>query len=362
MPEIELHIHRAGQEPREIVVSPELEAAEFIREYVKLSQLPEDEIWEADDKDTGQTLVAGRTLHHNGVRNGHHLYFKSRPKSVKKPEPPVVPEPVPPRDGSPPKWPLVVAVLLIPVAGITSYFWAKGQNKTARTVLLDAQAAAAAANQRATDAEAKVKQLQEQLKGGVDSHIAEINALNTQLNQLKQDADRKENQLKAANQAKMAELTKNADDLRAAVAGDQDQIKRLQASLKSSEEQVTKLQNVVDAQIKVIQNQQPPTSGKQSGKEKQPPPVRPNYGWLVWTGDPKGNLVEIRDNRAFVGSSVVGSLSGKPLPGVPCTLELLDPETASIEFPPDAATGWNRVAFRSKHRGTITVHLVWGVR
>jgi hypothetical protein len=269
MPEIELHIHRAGQEPREIVVSPELEAVEFIREYVKLSHLPEDEIWEADDKDTGQTLVEGRTLHQNGVRNGHHLYLKSRSKNVEKPKPPVVPEPAPPPviPTSPSKWPLVVAVVLIPVAGATSYFWARGQNQSARAALFDAQAAAAAANRRATDADARAAQLQKQIDNGVDDHIAQINDLSTQVSQLKQDADRKQNQLKAANQAKIAQLTKSADDLRAAGARDQDQIKRLQES-------VLKLQNVVDRQIVIIQNLQSP-SGKQSGKEKQPP-VRPN--------------------------------------------------------------------------------------
>jgi len=271
MPEIELHIHRAGQEPREIVVSPELEAAEFIREYVKLSQLPEDQIWEADDKDTGRPLVAGRTLHQNGVRNGHHLYLKSRPKNVQKPEPPAVSQPAPSRSGttSPPKWLLVVAVLLIPVAGVASYFWGRGQDQTARAALFDAKAVAAAANRRASDAEARAAQLQKQIDNGVDDHIAQINDLSTQLNQLKQDADRKQNQLKGANQAKMAQLTKNADDLRAAAARDQDQIKRLQES-------VTKLQNVVDRQIVIIQNLQSPTSGKQSGKEKRPPPGRPN--------------------------------------------------------------------------------------
>jgi hypothetical protein len=268
--EIALHIHRAGQEPREIVVSPELEAAEFIREYVKLSQLPEDQVWEADDKDTGQTLVAGRTLHQNGVLNGHHLYLKSRPKYVQKPEPKVVPEPAPPViPKSPSKWPLVVAVVLIPVAGVASYFWGRGQDQTARAALFDAQAAVAAANRRASDADARAAQLQKQIDHGVDDHIAQINDLSTQLNQLKQDADRKQNQLKAANQAKMAQLTKNADDLRAAAARDQDQIKRLQES-------VTKLQNVVDRQIVIIQNLQSPTSGKQSGKDKQPPPGRPN--------------------------------------------------------------------------------------
>jgi hypothetical protein len=46
-------------------------------------RLPEDVIWEADNKDTGRTLVAGKTLHQNGVRAGHHLYLKSRPRFLK---------------------------------------------------------------------------------------------------------------------------------------------------------------------------------------------------------------------------------------------------------------------------------------
>jgi hypothetical protein len=45
----------------------------------------------------------------------------------------------------------------------------------------------------------------------------------------------------------------------------------------------------------------------------------------MWTGDPKGNLVEIRDNGAVIGFSDAVSLSRKPFPGIPVTLDLLDP-------------------------------------
>src|SRR5262249_52082443 len=128
MEEIALQIHSEGHEPHEIAAPPEIETGEFIRELVLGLRLPEDVIWEADDKDTGHTLVAGKTLHQNGVRAGHHLYLKSRPHPVS-PEPPI--RPIPPPDPIPPisRWPLILAIALIPVVGAGAYFLGSRQDQ-----------------------------------------------------------------------------------------------------------------------------------------------------------------------------------------------------------------------------------------
>ena len=354
MEEIALQIHSEGHEPHEITAPPEIETGEFIRELVLGLRLPENVLWEADDKDTGHTLAAGKTLHQNGVRAGHHLYLKSRPLPAS-PEPP--PRLIPPPEPTPQtsRWPLILAIALIPIVGAGAYLLGSRQDQQLRPALRDAQAVAADANQRASAAEAHAAQLQKQLDefqqkaGGAN---AQVSQLSLQVSQLTQDADKKQKQIKL-DQAKIAELSQNANDLRASAAKDQDQVKRLEASAQASAQQIASLQSDLAAARQQLQNV------AQKGKDKQPPQLqpRPNYGWLIWSGDlPKGNVVEIKDNRA-----IVGSLSGR-LPGVPCTIEAADPDNVNIDAVPDAGTAWTRVVFRVKNKNKAPVRLLWVVR
>jgi hypothetical protein len=358
MEEIALQIHSEGQEPHEITAPPGIETEEFIRELVAGLHLPGDLIWEADDKDTGHTLAPGKTLHQNGVRSGHHLYLKSRPIPAKPHPFPGGPDPIPPRPDPqrPSGWPLILAIALIPVAGVAAYSLGTGRNQQLSADLRDAHALAADANQRASAAEAKAAQLQQQFDdvqqkaGGAN---AQVSQLSQQITQLSQELDRRQKQIKA-DQTKISDITQNVNDLRANAAKDQEQMKRLEASSQAATQQAANLQNEVNAKQQIINTLQARSSS--TGKEKQAP-ARPSYGWLIWNGDlPRGNVVEVRDNRPSVGS-----LSGR-LPGTPCAVEPADPDNVSIEAAPDSGTAWNRVVFRVKNKNKAPVRLLWVAR
>jgi hypothetical protein len=359
MEEIELHIHTAGQEPHEIMAPPEIEAGEFIRELVAGLRLPNDVIWGADDKDTGHTLVPGRTLHQNGVRSGHHLYLKTREPAApivsdigsKETEQPII---VPPQ---PRKWSLVLTAALIPLVGAGAYFLGSSRNQQLNNSLRDSQAAVADANQRASAAEAHVAQLQQELddvhqkEGGASAKAAQ---LDQQIAQLNQELDRRQKQIKA-DQLQATQLNQQISQLHNASAGDQDQIKRLQASAQTSAQQIATLQNDLNAKNQAIAVLEKNVIAAK-GAPKQSLPARPSYGWLTWSGDvPKNNLVEIRDNQPSSGA-----LGGR-LPGVACTVEAAE-DNVTIEAVPDAGTAWNRVVFRVRGKGKTTVRLLWVVR
>jgi outer membrane murein-binding lipoprotein Lpp len=360
MEEIALQVHTAGQEPHEIMAPPEIETGEFIRELVAGLRLPGDVIWEADDKDTGHTLVPGRTLHQNGVRSGHHLYLKSR-----EPDPQVVPDtdPKEPHIVVPPqrsKWPLILTAALIPLVGLGAFFLGSSRNQQLNDGLRSAQAAVTDANQRASAAEAHTAQFQRELddvhqkEGGAS---AQVTQLNSQIAQLNQELDRRQKQIKA-DQLQATQLNQQITQLHTSAAGDQDQVKRLQASAQTSAQQIATLQNDLNAKTQAlgVLEQQVRALSTSKGKSVSLP-ARPNYGWLTWTGDiPKGNVVEIRDNQPSVGN-----LGGK-LPGMACTVEAAEPDNVSIEAAPDAATAWNRVVFKIKGKGKTTVRLLWVVR
>jgi len=360
MEEIALQIHTAGQQPHEIMAPPDIETSEFIRELVVGLRLSHDLIWEADDKDTGHTLVPGRTLHENGVRSGHHLYLKSRelaPAVVPDLEPsetePAVIVPLPGR-----KWSVILTAALIPLVGAGAFFLGSSRTQQLNDSMRAAKSAVADANQRASAAESRVADLQKELdefrqkEGGAN---AQVTQLNSQLAQANQELDRRQKQIKA-DQTQVTQLNQQISQIHATEAGDQDQIKRLQASAQSSAQQIAALQNELNAKMQAISVLEKSVVSAKGSVVKQAP-ARPNYGWLRWTGDiPKGNVVEIRDNQPSVGT-----LSGK-LPGMPSAVEAADPENVSIEDEPDAGTAWNRVVFKVKGKGKTTVRLLWVVR
>jgi hypothetical protein len=374
MEEISLHIHTSGQESHEITVAPDIETEEFIRELMTGLNLGHADangqrlIWEADDKDTGHTLAPGRTLHENGVRDGHHLYLNSRPA----PQPPIQPPPEPkreiPRPPPPPvlppntpRWPLFMAVALIPVAAAGSYFWGAGQNQRLEAALRASQTEAVSAARRASAAEALASQAQQQVsdierqQGGVS---AQADQLKTQDDQLKQALNLKQSQLNAkdtqihSQQNQITQLNGTVDQLRAAEAQDQNQLKQLQAS---SAQKAQALQNELAATRQTIASLEQKVQSL-STQKPPPQPVRLRYGSLVWTGDvPQGNLVEVRaSNQTNVGRLIDGRL-----PGVPVAILVADPDRVSIEAEPDSATNWTRVVFRVNGRGRTTVRLFW---
>lgn len=366
MEEISLHIHTSGRESHEITVAPDIETAEFIRELIGGLSLGEADlkgqplIWEADDKDTGHTLVAGRTLHENGVHNGHHLYLNSRP-APRAPIPPLpdpkgdITPPPPPPPPNPTRWPLFVAIALIPVAASGSYFWGAGPNRKLEAALRASQVETISANRRASAAEALASQAQQQLT----DVQAQQGGVSAQANDFKQELNRKQSQLNAkdtqirSQQNQIAQLTATLAQLRAAESQDQDQLKQqlqasaqkaaqgLQSALAASQQTIASLQE----KIQSLSKQKPP-----------PPTVRPRYGELVWTGDiPKGNLVEIRDSN----QTNIGRLTDGKLPGFRCAILVADQEHVSIEAYPDSATNWTRLVFRVSGKGKATVRLFW---
>jgi hypothetical protein len=291
--EIGLHLHGQGIQSHEIIAPLTIETQDFIRDLVRSLNLPEVGedgkfiVWEVDDKQTGHSLAEGKTLGENGVRAGHHLYLNRKQ---------VTPPPVPPRLST---IALLVVIALIPVAGVGSYLWASGQKRPLEEAL-------AAANQRASAAEAHSAQLQLELNDLRDREKTESNAL-------KQNADSRQAQL-TADAAQISQL-------HAAVASDQIQIKNLQTTIQSLH-------------------------------------AHPRYGWLTWTGNiPNNKIVTIVNNQP-----TVGLLSDGRLPGADCTVEAADPQRVSIVAGPNASTAWNQLVFRVEGRGKTTVRLLWVMR
>jgi hypothetical protein len=354
MEEIALHIHCSGQETREITAPPDLEAGEFIRAYVTTVGLPlfgddrQPIIYEVDNKETGQKLVAGRSLLENGVRSGHHLYLKWASFPVG----PVMPAPVfekrsehiPP---SPSKWPLIVALALIPVAAAATYLWTKGQDANLRADLTNSQTAVKAANAQVSalaNDKANLQQEIDKIKGDTTVTASENARLQGEVTTAQAQVAARDKQISQLNQSMSQLRTSSAareQDLTNRLAASAQQVQSLQSQLAVKQKEAAEIPTFLQ-QIEAL-------------KQRLSLPTRPRYGWLTWTGQiPKGNVIEIRNNKP-----TVGTLAGGKLPGIPCTVESADPAYVSIEAAPDAGTGWNRIVFRVNGKGQTTVRLLW---
>jgi hypothetical protein len=79
MADIKVSVVTIGGEKHDVEVPPDIKAEDFIKELISALKLPITDAeghtisWRLDNKDTGRTLDAGRTIDENGVREGHQL-------------------------------------------------------------------------------------------------------------------------------------------------------------------------------------------------------------------------------------------------------------------------------------------------
>jgi hypothetical protein len=77
---VQVHLPNGDTSPEDVradQISKEL-IAHFILKFklTKKEALKDEAVWNLDDKDTGKTLDPQKSLHENGVLNGHHLYLR----------------------------------------------------------------------------------------------------------------------------------------------------------------------------------------------------------------------------------------------------------------------------------------------
>jgi hypothetical protein len=177
----------------EVSTSPDLKIGEFIRELVGMFGLNESRIWEIRAVEIDRTLATEQTLYENAVRAGHHVVLKLR-------------EPI--GRGQQSKWPLVVAIILIPLAASATYLIGSRQSQKLQNELLAAQG--------------RTANLEKQL--GADG--AEANLLKQNIDKLQQQNDDLHRQIDALTTVKGGQVAK----LQAVIAGLQEQNRRLQAA------------------------------------------------------------------------------------------------------------------------------------
>jgi len=79
MADIKVTVVTIGGENHEVEVPPDIRADDFIKELISALKLPVTDAeghsisWRLDNKDTGRTLEAGRSIAENNVRDGHRL-------------------------------------------------------------------------------------------------------------------------------------------------------------------------------------------------------------------------------------------------------------------------------------------------
>ena len=79
MADIKVTVVLIGGEHHEVEVPPDIRADDFIKELISALKLPVTDAeghaisWRLDNKDTGRTLEASRTIDENNVREGHRL-------------------------------------------------------------------------------------------------------------------------------------------------------------------------------------------------------------------------------------------------------------------------------------------------
>ncbi|MDR1728775.1 MAG: PEGA domain-containing protein [Acidobacteriota bacterium] len=105
--------------------------------------------------------------------------------------------------------------------------------------------------------------------------------------------------------------------------------------------------------------------------------VRPNVGESVsvvleksYTGPQSGTMVWEGEKRATAASTLVsitngradtGSVSGDPLPGVPCKVQLSGAQDVSVAVAPDADNQYRKVILRVAAKGKVKVTINWEV-
>lgn len=83
----------------------------------------------------------------------------------------------------------------------------------------------------------------------------------------------------------------------------------------------------------------------------------PMSGMMVWTGDIRGTATVTIEN----GKASTGRVTGNPLPGAPCSIQLSDYRNVAIVYMPGPENDYKRVVFQVNSRGRISVTLRWMV-
>jgi len=83
----------------------------------------------------------------------------------------------------------------------------------------------------------------------------------------------------------------------------------------------------------------------------------PNTGMMVWEGDVRGSTMVTIEN----GKASTGRVTGNPLPGVPCSIQLSDPRNAAIAYAPGPESDYKRVVLQVNSKGRMRVTLRWTV-
>lgn len=79
MADIKVTVVTLGGENHDVEVPPDIRADDFIKELISALKLPLTDAeghaisWRLDNKDTGRTLEASRTIDENNVKEGHRL-------------------------------------------------------------------------------------------------------------------------------------------------------------------------------------------------------------------------------------------------------------------------------------------------
>jgi hypothetical protein len=77
--EVKVKVTTIGGDERDIQTPLDIKTGDFIKELVIALKLPQVDAenhqisWRLDNKDTGTTMDADKTLEENGVKEGHHL-------------------------------------------------------------------------------------------------------------------------------------------------------------------------------------------------------------------------------------------------------------------------------------------------
>jgi hypothetical protein len=85
------------------------------------------------------------------------------------------------------------------------------------------------------------------------------------------------------------------------------------------------------------------------------PYVGPSSGTLTWDGDVQGSAFVIIEN----GRANSGNLSGSPLPGVLCMVQLSDPKHFSVAVAPAPSNQWRKIVLNVHGKGEMKVKLSW---
>ena len=342
MSDIRLEILSPDKEVQSVDAPEDMRAGDFLADLVEELGL-KGVGWRLYDKDLQRELDADTTLADNGVRAGHHLYF--RPPAP----PPVVPPPPPPVA----RWFWVVPAAASLLLGLTAGYLLRGHTPDP----------AAQEMRRQLDERGRiVAQLQAELKESSKSVDEKLQSIQANLaakvadnDNLKQQADR----LKADSQSsrhRIGELLAQVNELKEKGGNSQNLVKDAQAQAAAAKARADQS----DAQL-ARSNQDLQTAKTElralqlaQGRGGRAVATSPSVGVLIWRGKlKKQESVGIIGHVASLGSVVRGSL-----PSALCVVEAGDPDHVEILERPSQQNGY-RLLFRRRDSGDSNTLFLW---